>query len=165
MFTDDGLIQLAANTSLCLSGPSSSTQQPYQLTIEQCTFNNSAQVFRYINSTSDPYATVFQGNNVLGTSGYSLVVFPPNYGAGLFACNDTSLGQHIVFTGGGNIPGQLRNALDQCVSGRCDSPACYPVPFVACNASDINQFWTHDFQNAFVNTATGDCLDAYNSVV
>lgn len=164
-WTSAGQIQLASNPSLCMTGPKATEQTAFPLTLEKCTANNTAQAFSYVNSTTDPYVTVMQGLSVVGTSGNSLVLFPPNNGAGLFPCNSSSLEQNIVFTGGGGIPGQLRNALDQCISGRCDSPACYPVPFVQCDNSDTTQLWVHDFENAFVNAASGDCLDAYNGVV
>ena len=148
-----------------MTGLKATQQTAFAVTLAKCTANNTAQTFTFVNSTTDPYVTVMQGVNVLGTSGNSLVLFPPNNGAGLFACNSSEPQQSIVFTGGGGMPGQLRNALEQCISGRCTAPACYPVPFVACDAADASQLWVHDFENAFVNTASGDCLDAYNGVV
>ena len=161
----DGQISLASDNSLCLTGPRNPSRIASLVTIEPCESNNTLQQFTITNSTTSPSVQISQGLGVLGTSGSSIVLFPPDTGAGVFPCNASDPLQNIFFTGGGTSPGQLRTAAGFCVSGACYSESCYPIPFVPCNSSDTIQLWTHTFYNFFVNVQTGDCLDAYNEEV
>jgi len=164
IFNETGQIQVKSNPSLCMtSGTKVFGYIPVYTSA--CVEGSPDQSFTLINSTNDPTVTIALGESVVGIVGRVLVLFPPNFGAGIFPCNSSSLTQQIVFAQGGDSFGLLQTSTGHCLTGLCGSQSCYPAPFVTCNSSDPRQLWTFTFYKTFVNQATGDCLDAYNEVV
>jgi hypothetical protein len=100
VYNEIGHLQLRTNSLLCLSTFSlipEYTAYPVRLAI--CDPDDVHQRFTLLNSTTDPTITISQNNSVLGTTGKSVVVFPADFGAGVFTCNNTDPSQAIFFTG------------------------------------------------------------------
>ena len=161
-FNSDGTIRIKSNPTLCMTGTTKPFKVAYLVTIERCTSGNAAQQFSYTNSTQYPFSTVSQGSNIVATTGSNIILTAGVSGTALALCNEQSSTDRFTFTGTGNTPGQLVDGQGQCVDGSCQ---CYPLSVAACNTSDTNQLWTYTSGKAFVNSASGQCLDVKNNKV
>ena len=168
----NGTISLISNPSLCMTGPTNPTAQPYAVTVELCTPGNPAQQFTYQGDSQYPFMSVFQGTYALGSNGggefpgTQMYLYPSTVGTGIQSCDSGNTAEQFTFTGSGSTAGLLKNSDGQCVYGYCTdlSNGCAPMPFVPCNQSDSNQLFTYS-NEYFVNQNNGLCIDLWAGTV